>query len=183
MSPVPWPCPNPMPLPLPYPSPSPHQTPPQTAWLVEDKEDKEEFDEQGRIDDITDAARDFTLQLPWALLLVPEGIQGCTHRTGSRGRHCRLRKSWCEHRGAAENVVFLDKSTFNWKISHNSLDRDGVMWWASSGVVPSHYKPSSLHLLITYRFFFTTEFCEHSDPGCWVGSRYLVIVSTQSCLF
>ncbi len=28
------------------------------------------IDEQGRIDDITDAARDFALQLPWALLLV-----------------------------------------------------------------------------------------------------------------
>ncbi len=37
---------------------------------MEDKEDKEEFDEQGRIDDITDAPRDFALQLPCALLLV-----------------------------------------------------------------------------------------------------------------
>ncbi len=75
MSPAPSPSPNPPPLPptpspnpvpfpnpLPSPNPLPHQTPCLEPLHREDKEDKEE----SRIL----LARDFALQLPWALLLV-----------------------------------------------------------------------------------------------------------------
>ncbi len=54
---------------LPHQTPLPRRTPLKTAWLVEDKDDKEELMNKEELT-ISDTTRDFTLQLPWALLLI-----------------------------------------------------------------------------------------------------------------
>ncbi len=52
-------------------SPSPLPPPPPVDSMSGRRQGGQgRIDEQGRIDDITNAARDFALQLPWALLLV-----------------------------------------------------------------------------------------------------------------
>ncbi len=62
-----------IPCPLPSPNPLPCLTPPQLTppcMIGRRQGGPGRIDKQGRIDDITDAKRDFALQLPWALLLV-----------------------------------------------------------------------------------------------------------------
>ncbi len=67
--------PNPLPpTPLPHPNPLQldpcSQTPPMDSMTGGRQGGQGRLDEQGRFDDITDAAMDFALQLPQALLLV-----------------------------------------------------------------------------------------------------------------
>ena len=59
----PSPCGTPLP---------PWPDPPKDSMTGRGQGEPGRIDEQGRIDDITDATRDFALQLPWALLLVQQ---------------------------------------------------------------------------------------------------------------
>ncbi len=68
----PPPCgtPSPCGTPLPEADPPCSQTSPADSMTGRRQGGQWRIDEQGRIDNITDTARDFALQLPWALLLV-----------------------------------------------------------------------------------------------------------------
>ncbi len=86
--PLPLPLPDP---PLPCGTPSPSWTLPMDSITGGRQGGQGRLDEQGRIHDITDAARDFALQLPWALLLV------FSFKMQLSFRHTRLLRFSCRH--------------------------------------------------------------------------------------
>ncbi len=129
--------------------------------------------EQGRIDDITDAARDFALQLPWALLLVPWNgdslLEWQTIKMIRKHRFSRLccRPNWKENRPRKEKYpgsLTTGKALMILNCVSDIWMRSSVCIFASSVEVKSmHEKENEC----TRSYFSPTRYW----PAKWSQSR------------
>ncbi len=134
------------------------------------------IDEQGRIDHITDAARDFALQLPWALLLVSVAV-------------------WVKFEqasGYSSSILFffgLQFSVQNWGVGHNKPFTHQMGEHSSASVEsdtsrlrPSHHGVYTVQTVnaLTCRFVCVTSLSRIRPLYTQRDTKFIAVLGTHN---